>query len=456
MLNDETIVAISTPYAVGGISIIRISGNNAKEIALKIFSPVGKRNIDNVSGFSAIYGRVNDSDGDIDDVVVTVYNSPKSYTGENVVEISCHGGLYLTKRILRACIDNGARLAQAGEFTKRAFLNKKLTLTQAEAVMDLISSTSYQANQSALSARDGSTFKRIQDIKSILIDLVAHLTAWVDYPEEGIEDFPMDEIDASLNSAKAKMENLLKTYDVGKIFRNGVDTVIVGRPNVGKSTLMNLLSGTNKSIVTHIAGTTRDIVEDVVQVGDIVLNIADTAGLRQTEDVVESVGVELAQKRLANSYLALAVFDGSKEFLQQDKELVDQIKDRPTVAIINKTDLDKNIDDTYIKQNIKNIVYISADKGNGLQDLSDKICEIIGLNNVDTSSGIVANERQRACLSDALNELNSAIEAFQIGMTLDAVNVCVDYSIQHLLTLTGENASEAVISKVFENFCVGK
>jgi tRNA modification GTPase len=303
---------------------------------------------------------------------------------------------------------------------------------------------------------DGAIYKSIKEIIDILLEIEAHLTAWVDYPEEGVEDVENEELLKKLEIVESNIEKLLNSYDAGKIFKNGVDTVIVGKPNVGKSTLMNMLSGSDKSIVTNIPGTTRDVVEDTIMIGDIVLNIADTAGLRETEDIVEAAGVKIAKKRLENSYFVIAVFDGSEEFTQEDKELIEKIKDRPCVAVINKTDLERKLDARYIKDSIKNVVEISADSGEGKEELGKAINKILGLDKIDTSGAVVANERQRACLKDAQKEVKASIDALKIGLTLDAVNVCVDYATEYLMRLTGEKASEAIINQVFSNFCVGK
>lgn len=456
MLQNDTIAAIATPYAVGSIGIIRLSGEKAKDIVSSIFVPVGKRNIYNVDGFSGIFGKIIDGENVVDEVIVFVYNSPKSYTGEDVVEISCHGGLYVTKRILRLCYDKGARPAQGGEFTKRAFLNGKLSLTQAEAVMDIISASGEQSAKAAISAKDGAIYTEIKEIERILISASGHLAAWVDYPEEDIEEIEYSTLEKDMTLVKDKLEKLIKSYDVGQIIKNGVDTVIVGKPNVGKSTLMNMLSGTEKSIVTEVAGTTRDIVEEVISVGDVILNIADTAGIRETDDPVESVGVILANKRLENSYLILAVFDGSKELTKEDIDLISKLEGRQVIAIINKSDLEQKVDIEFIKSKIKHIVETSAKSGDGKQQLIDCVNSVLSLNQVSFSDAVVANERQRACVIKALENVKEALNAVLMQVTLDAVNVCIDFTIDSLLELTGEKASEAVVNEVFSKFCVGK
>lgn len=456
MFENDTIAAISTPVAVGGIGMVRISGEKAFEVADKVFCSVSGKKVVETGGYRGLYGKLKDSDGEIDEAVTFVYHAPKSYTGENVVELCCHGGLYLVKRTLRACIDAGARLAQPGEFTKRAFLNGKMGLTQAEAVMDLISAQGSHSAQAALSAREGAVYRKIHGVVDQLLGISAGLAAWTDYPDEDIEEVSAENLKNSLQKACDDMEKILRDYDTGKILREGIDTVIVGRPNVGKSTLMNLLSGTQKSIVTQIPGTTRDIVEDTIQLGDVILNLADTAGLRETDDPVEKVGVELANQRLNTSYLVLAVFDSSDVLNDEDKELLEKIKDRPVIAVINKSDLERRADVEYIRQRVPYVVEISAASGEGVDALSAALFDLLSLSKVDTSAGVIANERQRACVMEALSTMRQGLGALLAGETLDAVGVCIDSSIDSLLSLTGEKATEAVVEQVFSRFCVGK
>ncbi len=456
MISGDTIAAISTPVAAGGIGMVRISGNDALKIADSVFTSVSGKKILDTEGYRGLFGRLYDTQGEIDEAVVFVYRNPKSYTGEDVVEICCHGGIYLVQRTLRACIAQGARPAEAGEFTRRAFLNGKMNLTQAEAVVDLIAAQGQQSAQAALSAKDGAVFAKIHKVIDKLLEVSSALAAWVDYPDEDIDEVSDENLKKSVNQICVSLETILKEYDSGKILREGVSTVIVGRPNVGKSTLMNLLSGAQKSIVTQIPGTTRDIVEDTIRLGDVVLHLADTAGLRETDDPVEKVGVELARKKLDTSYLVLAVFDSSEELSAEDLDLIERIKDRPVVAVINKTDLPRKIDTEKIKEKIPYIAELSASAGEGVQALEKEVRELLELSQLDSSSGIIANERQRACVLEASRTMQQAQQALIVGETLDAVNVCIDSAIDSLLELTGERASEAVIDKVFERFCVGK
>ena len=318
MISGDTIAAIATPVAAGGIGMIRVSGPQALAVADSVFTAVSGRKAAETEGYRGLFGRLHDQQGEIDEAVVFVYRAPKSYTGEDVAEICCHGGIYLVQRTLRACIAAGARPAQAGEFTRRAFLNGKMSLTQAEAVVDLIASQGQQSAQAALSARDGAVFQKIHRVVDKLLEVSSALAAWVDYPDEDIDEVSDENLRRSVEQVCGSLQTILREYDTGRVLREGVSTVIVGRPNVGKSTLMNLLSGEQKSIVTQIPGTTRDVVEDTIRLGDVVLHLADTAGLRDTQDPVERMGVELAKKRLSTSYLVLAVFDSSEELSDED------------------------------------------------------------------------------------------------------------------------------------------
>ncbi|MEG0017787.1 MAG: tRNA uridine-5-carboxymethylaminomethyl(34) synthesis GTPase MnmE [Hydrogenoanaerobacterium sp.] len=456
MSSQATVAAISTPLAAGGIGIIRISGENARKIAALVFAPSGGKNVENMAGYTVLHGKVFDAVGDIDEALATVFIAPKSYTGEDVVELSCHGGIYLLQRVLRAVFAAGAVPAQAGEFTKRAFLNGKLGLTQAEAVMNLISAQGAEAARTALAVRDGALYTKIKNILAGLLAVAAHLSAWVDYPDDEIPEITNDEVKAATITAEKALAELLAGYDAGRVLREGVETAIVGKPNVGKSTLMNLLSGFERSIVTEIAGTTRDIVEDTVKVGDVILHLADTAGLRETGDAIEQIGVGLARKRLMQAGLVLAVFDSSDELSDEDIELIKALKNRPAIAVINKSDLDKKINDKFIKDNIIQIVYISAKNGQGAEELAAKITEVLGLANLDSSALLISNERQRGCAMRAKAAVEEAQAALAGGMTLDAVNVCIDDAIAALLELTGERVSDAVVAEVFASFCVGK
>lgn len=452
----STIAAISTGMAAGGIGIVRISGENAIKIADSIFSSVSGRKIADISGYSALYGKAVDGETVLDTAVALLFRAPKSYTGEDVVEISCHGGLYITKRVLRAALSAGAVPAEPGEFTKRAFLNGKMDLTGAESVMNLISAQGEEAEKIALGILEGGLFKEIKKISDKLLYDMALLSAWVDYPYEEIDELSSENLGGDIRNGIESLEKLINNYDTGRIIIEGVDTAIVGRPNVGKSTLMNLLSGTDRSIVTEIAGTTRDIVEDTVTLGGIVLHLSDTAGVRETDDAVESIGVERAVKRLENAQLVLAVFDASRPLSDDDRRLIALCKNKNAIGIINKTDLVENYLTDELKENFRKLVFISAKTGDGKDRLEQAVTELLGTGNFDTSAATLINERQLECCKNALKALNEAEEALNIGLTMDAVTVCLDSAVESLLVLTGEKATDSVVNEIFAHFCVGK
>lgn len=453
---SDTIAALSTPLAPGGIGVIRISGDCAIEIADKVIKTTSGKPLASLKGYMAAHGKAYSGDEVLDECVSLVFRAPRSYTGEDTVEISCHGGVYVTSRVLRAVLNAGARPAEGGEFTKRAFLNGKMDLSEAEAVMSLISARGEGGMKAALTALDGALSKKIDYYCNILISAAANMAAWVDYPDDEIPDLDFDVLEKSLNEVYAGLEGLLCRFDAGKAITDGVDTAIVGKPNVGKSALMNMLSGFRRSIVTDIAGTTRDIVEETVRVGRVILNLADTAGIRESEDTVESIGVEMAKERIEKAGLILAVFDVSRGLDESDEEILELCKGREVIAIINKTDLPKKADTDRIKEALGEVIFISALMGDGEKELSGAIERALGTDKIDTSQAMLTTERQRRSAEKALSCVREAMDAVAMGMTMDAINVCIDSAIEELLELTGKKAREAVVDEVFSRFCVGK
>lgn len=455
-MNNKTIAAISTARGQGGIGAIRISGEDSIKIADKVFVSQRNQKLEDIPGYTARYGKVFDKSECLDEVVALVYRAPHSYTGENVVELFCHGGIFVTEQILKLVIDNGALPAEPGEFTKRAFLNGKMDLTQAEAVMEIIGAKGKNASKAALSLREGALSKKINKIKDELVLQAAHLAAFADYPEEDIPQVEMKSLKESLDFSEKVLQDLIKGYGQGKILCDGIDTAIVGKPNVGKSTLMNYLLGFERCIVTDIPGTTRDIVEETINLGNVILKISDTAGIRETSDVVESIGVKKAKDKIYSASLILAVFDASKKLDEEDISLIEKLKDTNAIAVINKTDLEINLDCKYIEKNIKNVVYCSAEKGKGLDNLEKKVNEMFYTKEFDFTDGFLQNSRQYSAAKIALECVVEAKYALQSGMTLDAVDVSIEAAIEELLKLTGEKVTEAVTNEVFSRFCVGK
>lgn len=456
MSDLSAIAAISTPLGTGGVGIIRISGKNATEIADRIFVSVNGIKLSSSKGYRAYFGRIFDGETAVDEVVCLVFRAPHSYTGEDVVEINCHGGVVLLKKILRLVLQNGAQAAAPGEFTKRAFLNGKLDLSEAESVMTLISAQGEQGANAAFNQLEGSLSRKIEKSNFSLLSLAAHIAAWVDYPDDEIEELGNNELYSTIYNAHLELCALLSNFDSGMAVTNGVEAAIVGKPNVGKSTLMNLLTGYDRSIVTEIEGTTRDVVEETVNLNGCILRISDTAGMRETGDIVEKLGVERSRKKLERAAIVFAVFDLSKPLSDEDKELIDECKDKNVIPIINKTDLEPRLDVDYIKNKLGSPLFISAKSGDGYNELCDRVAELMGTKNFDTTSAMLVNERQRICCQKASDALKDALEALNLGLTPDAIGVCIDDAIAALLELTGQKASEAVVDEVFKQFCVGK
>jgi tRNA modification GTPase len=459
----DTIAAIATPLAAGGIGIVRISGAGAFAAADAVFSPVSGGPLSGRRGYTAAFGHVHESarasaggEADIDECVALIFRAPRSYTGEDVAELSCHGGVSVMKRVLRAVLNAGARLAEPGEFTKRAFLNGKLDLTRAEAVMELIGAQGDFAARAAAAQQEGALFRSVTAVKETLVDLSADLAAWADFPEDDIPGAEPEEIGRRLTEALGRLRRLLETGDAGRVLREGVDTVIAGRPNAGKSTLMNRLARCERSIVTEIPGTTRDIVEETVRCGGVQLRVSDTAGLRETADPVEKIGVARALGKIRTAQLILAVFDGSQQLDEEDRKLLALAEGRRAVAVVNKVDLPQVFDMAEVTGKIPRAVCLSAASGQGLDMLERAVGELFGTTALDPDGGILYNERQRQAVQLAADCLAESLAALRDGMTLDAVSAGIDRALSALMELTGENVSEAVIGQVFSKFCIGK
>ena len=453
-MSGRTVAAISTALGQSALGVIRISGDMAIEVADKVFFPLSGKKLADLKGYTAAYGQVKDGDSVVDDGVALVFRAPNSFTGEDTVEISLHGGSIILRDTLRLILNNGAFPAEAGEFTKRAFLNGKTDLTRAESIMGLISAESEAQLKLSRAAHLGKTAEKIEEIITHLTKADAAISVYSDYPDEDIEGLDRESFSLMLKNAKESLEEMLGSYDAGKILREGIETAIVGKPNVGKSSIMNMLSQADRSIVTDIAGTTRDVIEETVKLGDIILRLADTAGIRDTGDTIESIGVELALKRMETAQLVLAVFDCSRELDSDDLRLLESLKGKNVLVIINKTDLDSKIDTNIFKD--FSLVEISAKDNKGLQELKEKVACISGLNNISPDSANLINERQRSCAKRALDAVDEAYGAIMAGQTLDAVGICVDDALDALFELTGRRVTNEVADEIFRSFCVGK
>ena len=451
-----TIAAISTGQAPGGIGVVRISGPHAFEIGEKVFCPAYGRHLRDLPGYTAAFGKIQRNGKKVDDCVALVFRGPKSYTGEDVAELSCHGGLYLTRQVLHAVLDAGAKLAGPGEFTRRAFLNGKMDLTQSEAVMALIGAEGSRAASLACAAEGGALTSKIESLAHRLEDLLAHLAAWADFPEEDVEEVASDKVEEILKNCDSAITRLLAGFEKGKLVREGIRTVIAGRPNVGKSTLMNLLVGGERSIVTPYAGTTRDVVEEKVSLAGVPLLLADTAGIRDSSDPIEEIGIAASRRRLEMAQLVLVIFDGSQELMREDEELMYSLPSVPVIAVVNKSEIDQRIDLKFLKRRFPSLVLISAKGGEGLEKLEEALSDLLGTAELDLVGGELFTDRQHSAALAAEKALREGLEALSLEMPLDAVTVCVEDALGALYELTGQRVSDEIVDKVFDQFCVGK
>ncbi len=454
---NTTVCAISTANAPGGIGVIRISGPDAFLIGDRVFRAISGESLSEAAGYTCRFGHVYDRTGArLDQCVATVFRAPKSFTGENVVELSCHGGLFVLQTVLAAVLAAGAEPAGPGEFTRRAFLNGKMDLAEAESVMEMISASGREAANAARAGQDGALSRRIFKIRESLVDCCAHLAAWADYPDDDVPQVDGTFLRTRIAEGERALEALLQNFSAGKIYREGVRTVIAGRPNAGKSTLMNLLAGEERSIVTAIPGTTRDIVEETVRFAGIPLRLADTAGLRETDDAVERVGVAAAKRRIEEAQLVLAVFDGAFPLGEDDLRLLEALEKTPAVLIVNKNDLPEALDPAPLCASGKPVVSLSAASGAGLEALEQAVKDVLGASRLDPNAGVLYTERQRRDVEAALASLREAEEALLSGLTFDAVTVSLEAAVSSLLELTGERVADTVVDEVFSKFCVGK
>lgn len=453
----STIAAIATAPGPAGIAIVRISGPQAYQVAGRVFEPKNAaRSLEKARGYTALFGYFVAEGRRKDEAVALCFRAPASYTGEDVVELSVHGGDVVARQLLSACYRAGAEPAGAGEFTKRAFLSGKISLTQAEAVMELIHANGEQAAAAAHAAMEGALYRKIHQVTEQLTALASHIAAYTDYPEEDVPELSQKALEDTLTGADKQLADLIDQYAAGSILRRGVTTAIVGSPNVGKSTLMNLLSGWEKAIVTPIAGTTRDVVEQDVQLAGATLLLADTAGIRQTDDPVEAEGVRRSLRRFEDANLVLAVFDSSRPLEEEDRQLAARCAEKLAIAILNKTDLPRAMDFTACAAAFRKVITISANDPNDLTVVDEAVREVLQSAKIDPDAAILANERQLTCARTAHAALTDALSAAGQGYGLDAVSVCVDDALDALYQLTGEKASDVVIDEVFSRFCVGK
>ena len=449
---NDTIAAISTAIGVGGISIIRLSGSNAIPIASKCFT--GK-DLNTVPTHTINYGYIKDKDEIIDEVLVTVMKAPKTYTTEDIVEINCHGGLVPTRRILETVLNNGARLAEPGEFTKRAFLNGRIDLVKSEAIMDIIQSKSDEARKLAISQIKGSTSELIENFRNRLMNLLSSIEVNIDYPEYyDIEVVTKEKIKSNLDEMQQELEKLIKESNDSKIIKNGIKTVIIGKPNVGKSSILNKLLEQDKAIVTDIAGTTRDIVEGEIYLNGILLNIIDTAGIRETPDKVEKIGVTKSLDAMKNADLVIVVLNSNEKLAKEDKEILEQSANKTRIVVLNKNDLPKQID---LPVNIENVIETNTNSSAGIATLKDKIKEMFNLGEISNKDyTYLSNARQISLAKKAYKNMEDASNALKEDMPVDLIAIDLKECFDTLGEIIGVTYSDEIIDNLFENFCVGK
>ncbi len=459
----DTIAAVSTPYGKGGIAVIRISGADAVSISEKVFLPKSRKPLSCIESNRAVYGSVfSNKNGErsvIDDGIAVIFRAPSSFTGEDTVEISCHGGVLLTERVLESVLLSGARAATAGEFTRRAFINGKMTLTSAEALGELLSASTDEQIALARSALSGRLSHELSAVYNSLCDVLAAIYAKIDYPDEDLAEIGRDEMLSSAEKSLTALRSLARTYTTGHAVGEGISTAIVGRTNVGKSTLYNRIVGRDAAIVTEIEGTTRDILTESAKLGKVTLRLSDTAGLRDTSDKVESIGIERARREAESAELILAVFDGSRLPDREDMELCEYLStlNAVKIAIINKTDLGITPDMQELTSNFEHIIPFSAKNGDGFASLEDAVERIYIDSDLDMgSSAIIANARQNSALLSSIEVLTDAISSIENDLPLEVCCVEVEDALSHLGELDGRTVSDDIISKIFANFCVGK
>lgn len=458
-MRTETIAAIATALTNAGISIIRMSGPDSGRIIDKIyFSKNGKKVLSRMPSHTVHYGYIRDGESIVDEVMVLIMKGPNSYTKEDVIEIDCHGGVIVTKRILELLLKNGARAAEPGEFTKRAFLNGRIDLTQAEAVADMIDAKNNYALRSSVNQLTGSIKKAITKIRQKVIEDIAFIEAALDDPEHiEIEGF-REVLEAHIGQYQEDIEKLLKTADNGRLLREGLKTVIVGKPNAGKSSLLNNLIGDEKAIVTNIAGTTRDILEETIRLDDIILNVADTAGIRETNDKIEKIGVEKARKWIAEADLILYVVDASVGFDENDNDILESIKEKKTIVLLNKSDLPMMIQQQQVEERIKSpVIYASMKEQKGIAELEKTIKEMFFHGDISYNNEvIITNVRQKEALLKALEGLNKVEESINNNMPEDFYSIDLMEVYESLGFIIGESVDEDLVNTIFSKFCMGK
>lgn len=459
MKDFDTIAAISTGLSEGGISIIRISGDRAINIISNIFQGKNDRSILDIKSYTMRYGHIISASSKeiLDEVIVSFMKGPKSFSGEDTIEINCHGGLIPSNRILQEIIKQGGRLAEPGEFTKRAFLNGRIDLSQAEAVIDIIRSKTDLSMKAALMQSEGKVSKEIQKLRHRLLEIIAHIEATVDFPEDDLEEVTAIEAQDKLKSILIDIEELINSADEGKILRDGLSTVIVGKPNVGKSSLLNALLSENRAIVTEIPGTTRDVIEEYINIDGIPIKIVDTAGIRETEDIVEKIGVEKTKEKIEDADLIILMLDSSNMLTDGDREIIQYIKDKKYIILLNKSDIGGNLNrEELLHLDAINIIETSIKSGLGLEDLRRVIKELFFKGEIKNKDLLISNSRHKEALIRAKASIGSSISALFNTFAIDLASIDLRNAWSYLGEISGETLEEDIIDKIFKEFCIGK
>lgn len=458
-MSTDTIAAIGTALSNSGISIIRISGKDSLNIIRKIFVSNSKIMPNNI-----IYGKIVENGKVVDTVLVSYFKNPKSYTGEDVCEINCHGGVQITREILQLVLANGARLAEPGEFSKRAFLNGKMDLTKAEAVINLINSKNTTQARIAANNLDGDLYKKIKEVREELIELMAHIEVSVDYPEYDYDEVENDNVISLLNKKIIEINNILSTYEQGKYIKDGVNVVILGKPNVGKSSLLNTLSRSQKAIVTEIPGTTRDVIEERINIGNIILNLSDTAGIRKTDDFVEKIGVKRSIEKIDEADLVIYLLNLESDVDDEDKEILSKIQNKgiKLITVINKIDKGQKLKfdgilDELKRFGVNEVIKMSVLNNEGIDELKNKIEEIFNTNDLDFENElIITNERHRDLLNKSKEYLEVAKKEIEDNEPIDIVSIVIKNATKSLGEIIGADVNQDIVNKIFEKFCLGK
>lgn len=459
MLECDTIAAIATVLGEGGISIVRISGENSLSIVSSIFRGKNGRSILDIKPYSMRYGFIIEKDtGEIlDEVLVSFMKGPKSYTTEDTIEINCHGGVLATKKIIEEVIKAGARLAQPGEFTKRAFLNGRIDLSQAEGIIDIIKAKNYVSMKSAVQQSQGKISKEIDFLREELLEIIAHIEATVNYPEEDLEEVTSEQIFSKLSKVLGRMDYILSNAEEGKIIRDGLNVVIVGKPNVGKSSLLNFLLKENRAIVTDIPGTTRDVIEEYINMDGIPVKIVDTAGIRKTDNIVEKIGIEKSKEKIDESDLIILMLDSSKELDKEDRDIIDYVNNKKYIILLNKVDIDDKIDLSEIYSlSSKFIVKSSIKTGEGLDKIKSCIKGLFFRGEIKSEELFITNIRHKEALVKAKKSCIEALETLKNTLAIDLVSIDIKNAWDSLGKITGDTLEEDIINKIFSQFCLGK